>query len=80
MYANKRMTFDEWMEKVDDLTYERFGVSYHELPDRLLTRSNYDDGCEPEDFVKYEVADLVQDEQRDMKWFMAAKEAYLKSK
>jgi len=44
------MSFEEWMEKVDELMEERYGVSIHDLPDQQY-RDCYDSSIGPLEMV-----------------------------
>lgn len=44
------MTFDDWMDQVNDVCEGKFGLSIHDLPD-MLFRDAYEDGLSPEQFM-----------------------------
>ena len=43
-------TFEQWMERVDQVCQMDFGISIHDLPD-MLFRDAYDSRQSPEDFM-----------------------------
>lgn len=45
------MSFDEWMEKVEELMEEGYGVSIHDLPDQQY-RDCYDSGIGPSEMIQ----------------------------
>jgi len=50
------LTFDQWMERVDQVCQLDFGLSIHELPD-MLFRDAYDSGIGPEEFMSENLPD-----------------------
>jgi len=40
------LSFDDWMNKLDDICYDRYGVSIHDLPD-MPFMDWYEDGIKP---------------------------------
>jgi hypothetical protein len=56
------VSFEEWLEKVDDLMEERYGVTIHDLSDQLY-RDIYDSDLSPLEMVEMIVADEgIEDE------------------
>ena len=51
------MSFSNWMNAVDNLCLNSFGMSIHDLPD-MCFRDAYDDGMSPQEFFDDEVGDL----------------------
>jgi len=51
------MSFDIWMERVDDVCQLQFGLSIHDLPD-MLFRDGYDAGLTPVEFMTENLPDL----------------------
>lgn len=56
------MNYKTWIDKVDAIVEANHGISYHDLPDMLLSRDSYDQGFSPEEFYEQEVADLIAEE------------------
>ncbi len=50
------MNFDQWMEKVDELMEQKYGVSIHDLPDQLYA-DFYESGMAPSEMVDQIAAD-----------------------
>ncbi len=65
-----KITFDEWMKKLDDLVEGRLGLSIHDLPD-MNFRDAYDDGKSPRDFFKEDFRDALEEEGYDIEALMS---------
>lgn len=51
------VTFCDWMREVDYLSYQRFGLSIHDLPE-LPFRDAFESDLSPEEFMDQEDASL----------------------
>lgn len=45
------MSFDEWMNQVDEVLFKEIGMSHMDIPDQTY-RDYFDDGMSPEDAVE----------------------------
>ncbi len=51
------MSFADWMERVDAVCEQSFGLSIHDLPD-MCFRDAYDCGQSPEEFMTENLPDM----------------------
>lgn len=52
-----RTQFKNWLNRVDDICYRKYGMSIHDLPDMDFA-SSFEDGESPESFIENEIPDL----------------------
>ncbi len=58
--AKLAITFEQWMEELNALTVNAYGMSYDDLPDLFFTRDAYDDGVSPEEFFDDKIGSMEQ--------------------
>ena len=63
-----KLSFEEWVERVDDLVTDRFGSSLSDLEDDISAntlKEAYEDGLSPATFFREEVVILFDDDEDD---------------
>lgn len=60
MVHMKSMSFDEWMDEIDSLCWDKFGVSINDFPDMLFI-DRFSEGYAPAEFVDLEMMNETED-------------------
>jgi hypothetical protein len=66
--AKKKLSFEEWLEEVEDRVAERFDTSLSDLEDdfpRDVLRDAFDDGLSPATFVRESIEPLFDEKGDD---------------
>ncbi|MGH2568241.1 MAG: hypothetical protein ACRDGA_07875 [Bacteroidota bacterium] len=55
------MTFEQWMDAIDNIFIAKVGVGFRDLPDLVFVRDLYEDELTPEDAAEY-IAEVHADD------------------
>lgn len=57
----RAVSYKKWMDEINDLFLENYGIDYNSLPDLVFTRDLYDDDLEPDEAYEI-IVETLQDE------------------